>query len=108
MDPQVVKASLVDVLRKIQKDGGYGDSDIIVGETVPLDDLDGFDSKLAPVAIKRLARALGIAIAKSQNIFREGGRSKGRKLTIDEIASSVAASVSASSPDSTAGAPTGS
>lgn len=85
------------VLRKIQKDGGYGDADIIVGETVPLDDLDGFDSKLAPVAIKRLARDLGITIPKDRNIFREGGRSSGRKLTIDEIAGRVADSLTADS-----------
>jgi hypothetical protein len=92
MDQQVVRSSLVSVLRKIQSDGGYGDADIIVGETVPLDDLDGFDSKLAPVAIKRLARSLGITIPKDRNIFREGGRSSGRKLTIDEISASIAAS----------------
>lgn len=96
MDQQIAKSSLVGVLRKIQKDGGYGDADIIVGETVPLDDLDGFDSKLAPVAIKRLARDLGITIPKDRNIFREGGRSSGRKLTIDEIAARVAASATAS------------
>ena len=90
MDPEWVKAKLIEVLRDIQQAGGYGDADIISGGTVPLDELQEFDSKLAPVAIKRLARALGLAIPRDKNIFRERGRSHGRKLSIDEIAVDVA------------------
>lgn len=90
MGPELVKGELVDVLRKIQRDGGQEDADTIGGGTVPLDDLQEFDSKLAPIAIKRLARALGITIPKDKNIFREGGRSRGRKLSINEIAAIVA------------------
>src|SRR4051812_1287790 len=98
MTSDAVKTALIGVLRKIQKDGGYGDADIIVGATVPLDDLDGFDSKLAPVTTKRLARVLGIEIPKGRNIFREGGRSGGRKLSIDEIAAGVSSAATAALP----------
>jgi hypothetical protein len=86
-----VKAKLIDVIGKIQKAGGYKDGASIVDDTVPLDGLEGFDSKLAPIATRRLARELEIEIPKDQNIFREGGRSKGRKLSVAEIAARVAA-----------------
>ena len=88
MDPEWVKTKLVEVLRKIQRDGGYEDADIVVS-AIPLDDLEGFDSKVAVVSIKRLARVLGITIPKNKNIYREGGRSRGRKLSVAEIAAVV-------------------
>jgi len=90
MNPERVEEKLAEVLRKIQTDGGYHDADLISGQIVPLDELEGFDSKLALVSIKRLARSLGINIPKDKNIFREGGRSRGRKLSIHEIAIVVA------------------
>lgn len=90
MDAKQVEEKLIEVLRKIQTDGGYHDADIVGGETVPLNELEGFDSKLALVGIKRLSRALGVNIPKDKNIFREGGRSRGRKLSIREIAAVVA------------------
>jgi hypothetical protein len=89
MGVEQVKAKLIDVLAKIQTAGGYKDGPTIQDRTVPLDGLEGFDSKLAPIAARRLARELGIEIPKKQNIFREGGRSKGRKLSIGEIAAQV-------------------
>ncbi len=90
MNSELVKAKLIEVLREIQRDGGYEDADLIHDGIVPLDDLDGFDSPLALVSIKRLTRGLGITIPKGKNIFREGGRSRGRKLSITEIAVVVA------------------
>jgi len=84
-----VKTKLIDVIRKIQTAGGYKDGATIANDTVPLDGLEGFDSKLAPIATRRLAKELKIDIPKKLNIFREGGRSKGRKLSIAEIASQV-------------------
>jgi hypothetical protein len=89
--PEQVKAKLIDVISKIQEAGGYKDGENIVDDTVPLDGLEGFDSKLAPIATRRLARELDIEIPKDKNIFREGGRSKGRKLSVAEIAAQVAA-----------------
>lgn len=94
MDCELVKAKLIDVIGKIQTAGGYKDGSGIKDDTVPLDGLEGFDSKLAPIATRRLARELKIEIPKKQNIFRDGGRAKGRKLSIAEIAAAVAASVS--------------
>ena len=93
MDPALVTSSLISVLSKIQNDGGYTDGGTINGATVPPDDLDGFDSKLVPVAIKRLGRVLGVAFPKKVNIFCEGGRSCGRKLTVEEIGRAVASRV---------------
>jgi len=92
MNCELVKAKLIDVIGKIQTAGGYEDGASIGDDTVPLDGLEGFDSKLAPIAIRRLARELDIEIPKTQNIFREGGRSKGRKLSVAEIAAVLAAS----------------
>jgi hypothetical protein len=95
MDCDLVKATLIEVIGKIQTAGGYTDGVNIGDDTVPLDGLEGFDSKLAPIATRRLARELGIEIPKRQNIFREGGRSKGRKLSVVEIAAGLAADTSA-------------
>ncbi len=91
MRTEHVKAKLIEVIGKIQEAGGYKDGASIDDDTVPLDGLEGFDSKLAAIATRRLARALEIEIPKDQNIFREGGRSKGRKLSVAEIAAQVAA-----------------
>lgn len=91
MDRELVKAKLITVIGKIQTAGGYKDGVSIGDDTVPLDGLEGFDSKLAPIATRRLARELEIEIPKKQNIFREGGKSKGRKLSIAEIAAGIAA-----------------
>jgi hypothetical protein len=90
MDRDVCRARLIEVLGKIQTDGGFADGGSIEGGTVPLDGLEGFDSNLAPVATRRLCRELDIDIPKEKNIFREAGRSSGRKLTIDEIAKELA------------------
>jgi hypothetical protein len=92
MDREMVKAKLIEVIGKIQAAGGYGDAGDIRDDTVPLEGLEGFDSKLAPVATRRLARELGIEIPKKHNIFLEGGRTRGRKLSIAEIAAALATS----------------
>lgn len=89
MNPEQVKKKLIDVIRKIQVAGGYEDGAAVGEDTVPLEGLEGFDSKLAPIATRRLARELEIEIPKHENIFREGGSSKGRKLSIAEIAALV-------------------
>ena len=90
MNRDAVTAKLIEVLGKIQTDGGFGDGCNIGGDTVPLEGLEGFDSKLAPVATRRLARELNVEIGNEQNIFREGGRSRGRKLSVAEIAAGLA------------------
>jgi len=90
MDGEIIKAKLIEVLGKIQVDGGFQDGGNIRGDTVPLDGLEGFDSKLAPVATRRIARELNVEIPTERNIFREGGRAKGRKLSIAEVAAGLA------------------
>jgi hypothetical protein len=95
MEFTVVKAKLVEVIGKIQTSGGYSDGGSIGEDTVPLEGLEGFDSKLAPIATRRLARELDIEIPKKLNIFREGGRTKGRKLSVGEIAAGLANSANA-------------
>jgi hypothetical protein len=93
MNCELIKAKLIDVMVKIQAASGYTAIAVIDNDLVPLDALEGFDSKVAPIAIRRLARELGIEIPKNQNIFREGGRSKGRKLSVAEIAAGLAANI---------------
>ena len=92
MDYDTIKSKLVEVLGKIQIAGGYTDAETIQDTTVPLEGLEGFDSKLAPIAIRRIARELDIQIPDKVNIFREGGKSKGRKLSVAEIAAAIVGS----------------
>ncbi len=88
MDPTFVRAKLIEVLAAIQRDSGYSPVEIN-GSTCPLDDLEGFDSKIWPVAIAQLAKEAGIAIPDRKNIFvSPDGR---RRLTIDQIVIGVCA-----------------
>lgn len=80
MDRQIIKEKLIEVLAGIQNDSGYPPLPI-TGATCPLDDLEGFDSLIWPISIRRLVKALGAEIPRRKNIFI----SNGRRLTVDEI-----------------------
>ncbi len=86
MNYDSVERAVIAVLGAIQRDGGHGEP-VIEPSTCPLEDLPGFDTKVAPVATSDLARLLGISIPNNQNIFVEPtGR---RRLTVSEIVSRV-------------------
>lgn len=86
MNPEDVKLKLIEVLRSIQSDSGY-DGKQIVGTTCPLNDLEGFDSTIWPVAVGMLAAALDVNIPNDKNIYlSEDGK---RRLTINESAAVV-------------------
>lgn len=86
VNSETVKARLIEVLESIQHDSGYA-GELITGSTCPLDDLEGFDTKISPVAIELLAQATGIPISNRNNIFvTSDGR---QRLTIDQIAVGV-------------------
>ena len=90
MNPKDVEVKLVEVLQEIQSDSGY-DGSQTVGTTCPLNDLEGFDSKIWPVAIGMLASALNVNIPNNKNIFlSKDGK---RQLTISESAAIVCESV---------------
>lgn len=81
MDPNIVHATLVEVLQEIQ---ALSDEECpeITGITKPLEALPKFDSKIWPVAIGMIAQKLEITIANDVNIFcREKSCDA---LTIDE------------------------
>lgn len=81
-----VTAKLIEVLQTIQSNSGY-DATQINRSTCPLDDLEGFDSKLWPVAISMLAKSLNVEIPNNKNIYvSEDGE---RRLTISESAAMV-------------------
>lgn len=86
MDETLVRDQLIDVLQTIQRESGYGE--VQIGRnTCPLDDLEKFDTKIAPVAITLLANATGIPIPNRKNIFvSKDGR---QRLTIDQIVEEV-------------------
>jgi hypothetical protein len=91
MNLEKAKLKLIEVLQEIQNDSGYGGTQIL-GTTCPLNDLEGFDSKIAPFAIGMLAVALDVNIPVDKNIFvSENGK---RQLTIDESAAVVCEIVS--------------
>jgi len=86
MDQAYVKDKLIEVLEAIQCDSGYV-LVAMVGSTCPLTDLEGFDSKIWPVAISQLAKSIGVSIPNRKNIFvSTNGR---QRLTIDQIAVEV-------------------
>src|SRR5947209_1753205 len=86
MDEERVRVQLVEVLQTIQRESGYGEVSL-AGDTCPLDDLEGFDSKIAPVAITLLTQATGISIPNRKNIFV--GRDGRQHLTVDQIVHDV-------------------
>lgn len=69
MAPSDVKDKLVGVLRTIQELGGFADADGIGPDTVPLEDLEEFDTQVVPVAITLLANELGVEIPNDENVF---------------------------------------
>lgn len=86
MDEALVRDQLIEVLQTIQRESGYGEVPIS-RDTCPLNDLENFDSKIAPVATTLLATATGIPIPNRKNIFvSKGGR---QRLSIDQIAEEV-------------------
>lgn len=86
MEKERVRNRLIEVLQSIQRESGY-DEVLLSGEICPLDDLEGFDSKIAPVATTLLASATGIPIPNRKNIFVS--RSGRQRLTIDQIVEKV-------------------
>lgn len=88
MAPADVKEKLVQVLHTIQNLGGFNDGEDIVGSTVPLEDLEDFDTQVAPVAITLLAKSLGVDIPKDENVFLSADGQKA--LSVDAICGRVA------------------
>src|SRR5687767_5128183 len=85
LDTDAVTAKLIEIVTHIQRLGHYADAAQVTAATKPLIDLEGFDSKVAPVAIGMLGAALGINIPVNRNIFVDGRR----RLTIAEAAKAV-------------------
>lgn len=81
MDRKRVREILIDVLRKIQDAGGYAPIEF-TDKTRPIDELEGFDSKVWPVSITLLCRELGIDIPKRARLYEDANE---KALTIAEI-----------------------
>lgn len=75
------REKLLTVLSTIQTNSGFACPPLI-GTLKPMEDLEGFDSKVWPVAIGMLATALKIEIAVDVNIFTTG--SGHAPLTIEQ------------------------
>ncbi len=86
MDQQSVKAKLIEVLNEIQSDSGYA-STSITGQTLPVSDLEGFDSIIWLDAIGMLANQLNVDIPANCNIFlSQDGK---QPLTVDQSSALV-------------------
>ena len=83
MDPAAVKEKLIAVLKQIQADSSL-DCPPLTGDTKPVEDLPGFDSKVWPVATTMLATEIGATIPNDVNIFINETTKLPR--SIDEIA----------------------
>lgn len=86
MTLEEAREKLVKVLNTIQTNSGYA-CPPLTGSVRPMEDLEGFDSKVWPVAIGMLASELQVDIAVDVNIFTTGeGHAP---LTIDQSAALV-------------------
>jgi hypothetical protein len=81
MDRQKVKEILIGILRDIQDAGGYPRIEIN-DLTSPIDELEGFDSKVWPVSITLLCKKLGIDIPKRARLYED---ENGKSLTITQV-----------------------
>ena len=83
MGPATVNQRFIAVLRQIQADSSL-DCPPLAGDTKPVEDLPGFDSKVWPVATTMLAIETGATIPNDVNIFINETTKLPR--SIDEIA----------------------
>lgn len=85
MDREQIKKVLIEVLLKVQEDSGYSPVKI-VDTTKPIEELEGFDSKVWPVSITLLSRALGIDVPKKTRLYEDEA---GSAITIAEVVEKV-------------------
>ena len=86
MNSDHVRTKLIEVIEGIQTASGVPPV-ALTGSTCPLKDLQGFDSKIWPVAVSLLAQATGLTIPNEKNIFLSADGKE--RLTIDQIAAEV-------------------
>jgi hypothetical protein len=92
MDQNKVKTKIIEILTQIQI-RTKKKWPALTGSIRPLEDLDGFDSKMCAPVITMLAAALGIELANDKNIFVSPTDKS--PLTIDEAAALVCKMVEA-------------
>ena len=86
MTSDTIREKLVSVLQTIQANSGFP-CPPLAGTLKPIDELEGFDSKVWPVAIGMLSAELNIDIPDDVNIF--ASRNGEAPLSIDESAALV-------------------
>jgi len=86
MTPDTIREKLLRILQTIQANCGLP-CPPLTGTSKPIDDLEGFDSMVWPVAIGMLAAELNIDIADDVNIF--ASHNGETPLSIDESAALV-------------------
>ncbi len=84
MDADRVRKELINVLGQVQAMSGL-QCPVLTGASVPIAELEKFDSKIWPVATGMLASALGVDIPNNVNIFS----TRGAELSIDETVAAV-------------------
>lgn len=87
MDAGHVRKELITILGQIQLMSGLA-CPVLTGTTVPITDLDKFNSKIWPVASGMLAATLGVEIPNNVNIFSTRGSCRA-PLSIDETVAEV-------------------
>jgi hypothetical protein len=85
MQEEVVLKHLKQVHREIEQDAGQ-DPDLVTDEACPADSLRGFDSPLIPNVIRAVGKAMGIEFPKGKRLTNCYIDSKGKHLTLKEIA----------------------
>ncbi|WP_426960401.1 hypothetical protein [Muricoccus radiodurans] len=87
MDAGHVRKELIAILGQIQVMSGLA-CPVLTGATVPITDLDKFNSKIWPVATGMLAATLGMEIPNNVNIFSTRGACR-TALSIDQTVAEV-------------------
>lgn len=87
MDVDHVRKELITILGQIQAMSGLV-CPVLTGATIPITDLDKFNSKIWPVATGMLAATLGMEIPNNVNIFSTRGACR-TPFSIDQTVAEV-------------------
>ncbi|MDX2204518.1 MAG: hypothetical protein NW223_17330 [Hyphomicrobiaceae bacterium] len=96
MDAGHVRKELITILGQIQAMSGLA-CPALTGASVPITDLDKFDSKIWPVATGMLAATLNVEIPNNVNIFSTRGACR-TPLSIDQAVAEVCRVASSATP----------
>jgi len=85
MDEALVLTKLTEIHRAFEKDAGLNPN-LVSDDAIPLGGLAGFDSPLIPNAIRELAKAVGVPLAKGVRLKNPYVTATHKKLALKDVA----------------------